>query len=59
MIYCCHHLQSWSTALNAFKTAVVTPLIKKVNLPSDDLKNYHPISDLSYKSKLVKYVVAK
>ena len=28
---------------HAFKTAVVTRLIKKANLPSDDLKNYRPI----------------
>ena len=44
---------------DAFKTAIVTPLIKKPNLPSDDLKNYHPVSDLSFISKQVKRVVAK
>ena len=33
---------------DAFKTAVVTPLIKKANLPSDDLKNYRPVSGLSF-----------
>ena len=43
----------------AFKSAVVTPLIKKPNLPSNDLKNYHPVSGLSFISKLVERVVAK
>ena len=42
-----------------FKSAGVTPLIKKPNLPSDDLKNYSPVSGLSYISKLVECVVAK
>ena len=26
---------------DGFKTAVVTPLIMKLSLPVDDLKNYH------------------
>ena len=41
----------------AFKTVVVSPLINKANLPSDDLKNYRPVSGLI--SKLVECVVAK
>ena len=45
--------------LDALKTAVVTPLIKKANLPSDDLKNYLPLSGLSFISNLVECVVAK
>ena len=44
---------------DAFKTSVVTPSIKKTNLPLDDLKNYHPVSGLSFISKLVECVVAK
>ena len=44
---------------DAFETAVVIPLIKKANLPSDDLKNYLPVSGLSFISKLVERVVAK
>ena len=44
---------------DAFKSAVVTPLIKKPNLPSDDLKNYRPVSSLSFISKLLECVVAK
>ena len=47
------------TLPDAFKTAVVTPLIKKANLPSDDLKNYCPVSGLSFISKLVERVVAR
>ena len=44
---------------DAFKTAVITPLIRKANLPSDDFKNYRPVSGLSFISKLVEHVVAK
>ena len=44
---------------DAFKTAVITSLIKKANLSSDNLKNYHPVSGLSFISKLVECVVAK
>ena len=44
---------------DAFKSAVVTPLIKEPNLLSDDLKNYCPMSGLSFISKLVECVVAK
>ena len=44
---------------DTLKTAMVTPLIKKENLPSDDLKNYCPVSGLSFISKLVERVVAK
>ena len=43
----------------SFKSAVVTPLIKKPNLPSNDLKNYRPVSGLSFVSKLVERAVAK
>ena len=38
--------------------AIVTPLIKKTSLPKDDLKNYQPVSGLSFLSKLVERVVA-
>ena len=44
---------------DGFKKAVVTPLIKKASLPVDDLKNYRPVSGLSFISKLVESVVAK
>ena len=44
---------------DGFKKAVVTLLIKKASLPVEDLKNYRPVSGLSFISKLVKCVVAK
>ena len=44
---------------DGFKKAVVTPLIKKTSLPVEDLKNYRPVSGLSFISKLVEHVVAK
>ena len=44
---------------DGYKKAVVTPLIKKASLPVKDLKNYRPVSGLSFISKLVERVVAK
>ena len=41
-----------------FKMASVTPLLKKPNLDPDDLKNYRPISNLSFLSKLIERIVA-
>ena len=43
---------------DSFKKTVVTPLIK-ASLPVEDLKNYRPVSGLSFISKLVECVVAK
>ena len=43
---------------DGFKSAVVTPLIKKSSLSKDELKNYRPLSGLSFISKLVERVVA-
>ena len=43
---------------DGFKKAV-PPLIKKASLPVEDLKNYRPVSGLSFISKLVEHVVAK
>ena len=37
--------------LTVFKHAVIKPLLKKSPL---DLKNYHPVSDLSFMSKVIK-----
>ena len=41
-----------------FKSALVKLLLKKSNLDRNDLKNYHPISNLSFLSKLIKRVIA-
>ena len=40
-----------------FKTAIVKPLLKKTSLDSEDLKNYRPISNLSFISKVLEKVV--
>ena len=42
---------------DAFKTAVVRPSLKKMNLDCDILNNYRPISNLPYVSKLLERVV--
>ena len=42
-----------------FKQAIVTPLIKKPTLCKDDLKNYRPVSGLTFISKVIERVVAK
>jgi hypothetical protein len=42
-----------------YKTAVVKPLLKKANLDCNQLKNYRPVSNLSYLSKLLERVVQK
>ena len=39
--------------------AVVTPLLKKAFLEPHDLKNYRPVSNLSFVSQLVKRVAVK
>ena len=41
---------------DGFKTAVASPLIKKATLPADDVKNYCPVSGLSFILKLVEQV---
>ena len=40
------------------KKALVTPLLKKPSLDSESLKNYRPVSNLSFLSKLTERVVA-
>ena len=40
-----------------FKTAVITPLIKKSSLDVNTLQNYRPISNLSFVSKLLERLV--
>jgi hypothetical protein len=48
---------SESTVPDDFKTAIVTPLLKKDSLPKDDLSSYRPISNLNFISKLLERVV--
>jgi len=42
-----------------FKTAILKPLLKKSNLNPDELKNYRPISNLPYLSKLLERLVLR
>ncbi|XP_062587414.1 uncharacterized protein LOC134249071 [Saccostrea cucullata] len=42
-----------------FKQAIVKPLLKKPSLDKKCLKNYRPVSNLSYVSKIIEKVVAK
>ena len=39
------------------KHAIVTPVMKKANLDPDKVKNYRPISNLSFLSKLIERLV--
>jgi hypothetical protein len=41
-----------------FKNALVSPLLKKPSLDSDILKNFRPVSNLMFVSKIVEKVVA-
>jgi len=41
-----------------FKKAIVTPLLKKTNLNPDNLKNYRPVSNLSFISKVLEKVIS-
>jgi len=42
-----------------YKMAIVADLLKKASLDSHDLKNYRPVSNLSFVSKLVDRVAVK
>ena len=41
----------------AFKTAAITPLIKKPSLDPNNLKNFRPVSNLPFISKILEKVV--
>jgi len=43
----------------SFKKAIVRPLLKKTSLDKEVLKNYRPVSNLPYLSKILERVVAK
>ena len=42
---------------SSFKHALVKPLLKKYNLPHDDLSSYRPISNLNFISKILERVI--
>jgi len=39
------------------KQAIVTPLLKKPGLDTNDMKNFRPVSNLSFISKILEKVV--
>ena len=41
------------------KQAIITPLIKQPSLDKDCLKNYRPVSNLSFLSKLIERIISK
>ena len=47
-----------STFPQNFKEAHVRPLLKKISLPKNELKNYRPVSNLSFISKILEKIVA-
>jgi exonuclease III len=53
--------QSFATASvpKSFKTAAVTPILKKANLNADMLKNFRPISNLPFLSKVLEKIASK
>ena len=42
---------------SVYKSALVKPLLKKMSLDRDDLKNYRPVSNLSFLSKFLERIV--
>ena len=65
----CRHFYQFTTNIvdqslisimpSSYKEAILTPILKKPDLNTEDLKTYRPISNLSCVSKLIKKVVAK
>jgi predicted nucleic acid-binding Zn-ribbon protein len=54
-----NHSLSSATVPTSLKSATVTPLLKKSSLNGEDMKNYRPVSNLPYLSKLIEKVVVK
>jgi hypothetical protein len=48
-----------STVPSHFKGAIVRPLLKKPGLDAEDLKNYRPVSNLPFLSKILEKVIEK
>ena len=47
-----------STFSQNFKEAHVRPLLKKTSFPKNELKNYRPVSNLSYIPLILEKIVA-
>ena len=54
-----HSVRSWISGIcpQVYKAAILKPLIKKSNLDHNDLKNFRPMSNLSFVSKIIEKVV--
>ena len=44
---------------DTLKLSHLTPLLKKPSLSKDDMKNYRPVSNLNFISKLLEKIIAK
>ena len=55
----CNRSLSAGVVPAAFKTAYITPVLKKSGLDSADVKSYRPISNLPVLSKLLERLVAR
>ena len=49
---------STSTFPSQFKSSIVKPLLKKPSLDPENLKNYRPVSNLTFVSKIIEKIVA-
>ena len=47
-----------STFPSQFKSAIVKPFVKKSSLDPENLKNYRPVSNLTFVSKIIEKIVA-
>ena len=54
----CNVSMQHGTLPESQKAAIVTPILKKYDLDPDDVRNYRPISNLTFLSKVIKRVVA-
>ena len=43
---------------NSLKTALIIPLLKKINLDTEEFRNFRPVSNLPFVSKLIEKSVA-
>ena len=43
----------------SLKTALIRPLLKKTSLDSNSLKNYRPVSNLTFISKVIENVISR
>ena len=57
VLACCHKGTSIMSVPKELKRAFLTPLIKKIILDAEILKNYRPVSNLLFLSKLIERIV--